>query len=137
MPPRLGAGAGAVATQSFANVAYGLSESSISGYTPSAWSCVVGEGAAVEGASITLSEGESAVCTITNDDAPPTITLVKEVVNDNGGNAGVNDFGPVSYTHLTLPTSDLVEISVVAVSFKKKKKERTTYGGCVHERSKR
>ena len=28
---------------------------------------------------------------------------------------------PVSYTHLTLPTSDLVEISVVAVSLKKKK----------------
>ena len=28
--------------------------------------------------------------------------------------------GPVSYTHLTLPTSALVEISVVAVSFKKK-----------------
>ena len=27
---------------------------------------------------------------------------------------------PVSYTHLTLPTSDLVEISVVAGSFKKK-----------------
>ena len=26
---------------------------------------------------------------------------------------------PVSYTHLTLPTSDLVEISVVAVSLKK------------------
>ena len=26
----------------------------------------------------------------------------------------------VSYTHLTLPTSDLVEISVVAVSLKKK-----------------
>ena len=29
----------------------------------------------------------------------------------------------VSYTHLTLPPSDLVEISVVAVSFKKKKKK--------------
>ena len=27
---------------------------------------------------------------------------------------------PVSYTHPTLPTSGLVEISVVAVSFKKK-----------------
>ena len=27
----------------------------------------------------------------------------------------------VSYTHLTLPTSDLVQISVVAVSLKKKK----------------
>ena len=29
---------------------------------------------------------------------------------------------PVSYTHLTLPNSDLVSISVVAVSFKKKNK---------------
>ena len=29
---------------------------------------------------------------------------------------------PVSYTHLTLPTSDLVYISVVAVSLKKKKR---------------
>ena len=28
--------------------------------------------------------------------------------------------GPVSYTHLTLPTSDLVKISVVAVTLKKK-----------------
>ena len=28
--------------------------------------------------------------------------------------------GAVSYTHLTLPTSDLVQISVVAVSLKKK-----------------
>ena len=31
----------------------------------------------------------------------------------------------VSYTHLTPPTRDLVQISVVAVSFKKKKKEDT------------
>ena len=29
----------------------------------------------------------------------------------------------VSYTHLTLPTNREVEISLVAVSFKKKKKE--------------
>ena len=29
----------------------------------------------------------------------------------------------VSYTHLTLPTSDLVQISVVAVSLKKKKEK--------------
>ena len=47
------------------------------------------------------------------------------------GAARLNDFAsgggptyaPVSYTHLTLPTSDLVEISVVAVSLKKKKTE--------------
>ena len=31
----------------------------------------------------------------------------------------------VSYTHLTLPTSDLVQISVVAVSLKKKKEQKT------------
>ena len=29
----------------------------------------------------------------------------------------------VSYTHLTLPTKRIVEISVVAVSFKKKRKQ--------------
>ena len=34
---------------------------------------------------------------------------------------------PVSYTHLTLPTSDLVEISAVAVSLKKKKTEKLIF----------
>ena len=34
--------------------------------------------------------------------------------------------GSVSYTHLTLPTSDLVEISVVAASLKKKNTHRKT-----------
>ena len=33
----------------------------------------------------------------------------------------------VSYTHLTLPTSDLVEISAVAVSLKKKKTEKLIF----------
>eukprot|EP00831_Metopus_contortus_P054369 TRINITY_DN45756_c0_g1_i2.p1 TRINITY_DN45756_c0_g1~~TRINITY_DN45756_c0_g1_i2.p1 ORF type:complete len:145 (+),score=49.95 TRINITY_DN45756_c0_g1_i2:132-566(+) len=33
----------------------------------------------------------------------------------------VSESSPVSYTHLTLPTILLVQISVVAVSFKKKK----------------
>ena len=33
---------------------------------------------------------------------------------------------PVSYTHLTLPTSDLVSISVVAVSLTKKKQNNNT-----------
>ena len=32
-------------------------------------------------------------------------------------------FAPVSYTHLTLPTKRIVDISVVAVFFKKKKEE--------------
>ena len=42
--------------------------------------------------------------------------FVAVAVDEEGGEA-------VSYTHLTLPTSDLVEISGVAVSLKKKKME--------------
>ena len=36
----------------------------------------------------------------------------------------------VSYTHLTLPTSDLVEISVVAEALTKKKKKHNTKNEC-------
>ena len=41
-----------------------------------------------------------------------------------GRRLGVKKYGgePVSYTHRTLPTKRIVEISVVAVSLKKKKK---------------
>ena len=41
-----------------------------------------------------------------------------------GGHSGV-DVDPVSYTHLTLPTKRIVEISGVAVSLEKKKKNNT------------
>ena len=34
-----------------------------------------------------LALGESATCTITNDDIPAKLTLVKQVVNDDGGTA--------------------------------------------------
>jgi hypothetical protein len=37
------------------------------------------------GGNITLVNGESKTCTITNDDKAPSLTLVKEIVNDNGG----------------------------------------------------
>ena len=36
---------------------------------------------------------EDVTCIITNDDIAPTITLYKEVINNNGGEAGPNDFG--------------------------------------------
>ena len=41
--------------------------------------------------------------------------------------------GPVSYTHLTLPTKRIVEISVVAVSLKKKRKTMKRKGGGVEK----
>lgn len=41
-----------------------------------------------------IAAGESKVCTITNDDIAPKLTLVKTVKNDNGGTATINDFSP-------------------------------------------
>jgi uncharacterized repeat protein (TIGR01451 family) len=40
----------------------------------------------------TLNYGNSRTCTITNDDIAPTLTLVKTVVNDNGGNKNGGDW---------------------------------------------
>ena len=42
---------------------------------------------------IVVEKGKEAVCTITNDDVAPTLTVIKKVVNDNGGTATANDFG--------------------------------------------
>ncbi len=41
---------------------------------------------------IVVEKGKEAVCTITNDDVAPTLTVIKRVVNDNGGTATANDF---------------------------------------------
>ena len=69
---------------------YTLSESGgPAGYAASAWSCV---GGTQTGASIALALGESATCTINNDDIPASLTLVKQVVNDNGGTAVATDW---------------------------------------------
>ncbi len=54
------------------------------GYAASAWSCV---GGTQTGASIALALGQSATCTINNNDIPAQLTLVKTVTNDNGGTA--------------------------------------------------
>lgn len=45
-----------------------------------------------EDGNITLTEGESYTCTIENDDIQPNITLIKNVINDNGGTALATDF---------------------------------------------
>ena len=54
-----------------------------------AYSCVVNGAAAVVGNNLTLAAGDTATCTITNDDQPAQLTLRKAVTNDNGG-AAVN-----------------------------------------------
>ena len=65
---------------------YTLSESGgPAGYTAGAWSCT--GGGTLTGASLVLGLGQSATCTINNNDEPATLTLVKTVTNDNGGTA--------------------------------------------------
>ena len=64
------------------------SETSQSGYTASSWS-----GDCAAGGTVTITAGVDKVCQITNDDQQAYLVLNKVVVNDNGGTAGVNDFG--------------------------------------------
>jgi len=79
---------------------YTLSEADVPGYTEGAWSCIdddeqevpVTNGGLFSGADVTVSEGQHVTCSITNSDDAPTLTLVKSVTNDNGGNAGPGDF---------------------------------------------
>jgi hypothetical protein len=73
----------------FANTAYNLSESDIFGYEDGDWNCI--GGSLVNGA-VTLNEGETATCTIVNDDIQPKLTVYKQVINDNGGLLESHDF---------------------------------------------
>ena len=85
---------------------WALSETSVAGYTASAWNCV---GGTQNGSSITVGIGGEATCTVTNDDQAASITVYKTVVNDNGGTAQPNDF------NLTLegaPVSSGVTVNV-------------------------
>ena len=68
---------------------YALSESGPANYTAGAWVCV---GGTQNGANITLGLGQSATCTITNNDNPPALHLRKIVVNDNGGTSVATDW---------------------------------------------
>ena len=76
-------------TMVFANVGYDLSESAVFGYTPSSWSC---DGGSLSGSTVTLTEGVTVTCTITNDDIAPQLKLVKSVTNDDGGNNVADDW---------------------------------------------
>ena len=66
---------------------HNVSEDGLPGYEAGSW----GGDCAADG-SITLVPGQNASCTITNDDQPSTLTLVKTVTNDDGGSATAADF---------------------------------------------
>ncbi|MEO6143719.1 MAG: hypothetical protein ABIP19_07060, partial [Dermatophilaceae bacterium] len=99
---------------------YALSESDgPSGYTASSWSCrtkddKVGKSASSGHSSgVMLEKGDSVTCTITNTFVPPPpqkthLTLVKEVVNTDGGTSGPEDWtlSAVGPTTLSGKTGD-------------------------------
>ena len=63
---------------------FALSETNVTEYNASAWTCV---GGTQVGANITLGINEEATCTITNDDIAPSLTLNKVTSYQYGGNA--------------------------------------------------
>lgn len=73
---------------------YTLQESDVAGYSEGSWSCTAGtlNSTDFDTGELVLTAGQSAVCTISNDDIAPQLTLVKNVINDNGGNVAAGTF---------------------------------------------
>ena len=67
-----------------------LTETDVPGYEGSSWVCT--GGAVTADGVVTVPSGTDVVCTITNDDVAPTITLYKVVDNANGGDLAAGDF---------------------------------------------
>jgi len=110
-PTNLSGPGGATSDETFMADTYTLSESEdVEGYEASAWSCVdESENPLVLGGDdanqLVIGIGEKATCTITNDDIPPQLTLVKEVTNDNGGTAVISDWTLNATGTLAEPTN--------------------------------
>ncbi|MEH6420382.1 beta strand repeat-containing protein [Pseudomonas sp. CGJS7] len=93
----------AVYTATVLNVnpgAYTLRENDIAGYTEGTWSCSnAGSGTftlsddTIAAGSITLAAGNDVTCQITNDDQGASLTIRKNVTNDNGGTGTAASFG--------------------------------------------
>ena len=87
---------------------YSLSETNLPGYAAGSWSCTGGTFTAPN--KIALALGQSATCTINNNDIAPALHLRKVVINDNGGTKTVADF---TLTANGAGTNDLSGISPV------------------------
>ena len=71
---------------------YALSSPALTGYAISAWQCVVNGQAPVDGASVALTWGDEATCSVRYAGrAEPQLTLVGQVTNNHGGKLGVHD----------------------------------------------
>jgi Prealbumin-like fold domain len=73
-----------------AGVPLAINETQLTGYE---FVSISGAGCPVAlGGTITLALDQDATCTITNTDVAPKLTVIKNVINDNGGGALPNDF---------------------------------------------
>ncbi len=83
-------GAGGVSSgPGFLPGTYTLSETGPTGYTASAWTCTGGTQA---GSQITLADGDSAVCQITNDDGSPNFVRLQSDPGDYIGAGGTYEY---------------------------------------------
>ncbi|MDX8512107.1 prealbumin-like fold domain-containing protein [Mesorhizobium captivum] len=74
---------------------YTLAEDALPGYSASPYSCAVDGGAAVAGDTLTLANGQNAICTVTNNDFVPQ----KALTGESGVVAGVAEPGEtLTYT---------------------------------------
>jgi hypothetical protein len=96
-------GAAAVTSQLVPVGTYALSETTLPTYAASAWSCTAGT---LAGANLTLAAGQTATCTINNNDIAPTLTLRKTTTGGVNTFAftGNNGFGSDSITTLVAGT---------------------------------
>src|SRR4029453_5486975 len=74
---------------------YTVSESGPSGYADSYSADCTGS----------IAIGESKTCTVTNDDIAPKLTVIKHVINDDGGGASAGDFTMTVHAPATTPAS--------------------------------
>ncbi len=101
-----------------ANTAITISELDLDGYAEGTWSCVDANGltttlptaGAAAGTTLTLEAGSSVTCEITNDDIQPTLSLVKVVVNDNGGDLASTDFD-ISIDGTVVPSGQVTQVT--------------------------
>jgi uncharacterized repeat protein (TIGR01451 family) len=105
---------------------YNVTEPDVAGYTTTYSSC----------SNIVLANGGSAICTITNDDAPAKLIVKKIVVNDEGGTKEakdfsfiVNDASPVPFESDSQNELD-VEAGMYNVTEPAVDGYTTTYAGC-------
>jgi uncharacterized repeat protein (TIGR01451 family) len=103
-------GDAAVTNASIPSGTYALGEDNLAGYVADAYSCSVDGGAAAPAANnqLTLANGQNAICTVTNDDQDPQLTIEKTgTLNDLDGD-GLIDLGEtISYSFVVENTGNV------------------------------